>query len=757
MAEKSGGLPRCLNTKVPFTGRKAACLPKNPLSRLQYREFGGLHRLHKQSVRSQIFLKLPGRLGFSLNCLVDESILYDGSVFLGFTKNGQFVLSYTLNVEADEHTAYPIYAYRLQWWHFVPYKKLRKVAQVKLFGEEDIQQELFLSMCEWPTDDTRVLIHGYCAAQHNEEKRQCFVTITAVPPVGPCEDCSQMAILQAQTASYGGSYDVAVRCLNHGFTVHSKYELAPPYPVFAPKVFLKLDGVVILNTGDSLIALSSNIEDNHGGFGFALYSPRVGCGSSSISTADASDDVTSSDMHSEPLPLEELDNNPDVILGHWIASPTCSNMHMARTASAGTTTPVLPRYSAAGVRERRPSFGKENVLTNNNKQLNSPSMTDAASASGSAKHNRALDVYNFEGSTPKKEDESSDYFECANIAPSGSVRATLSFHEGARMHVTSEEICLFQNESMDSQPLDALDKAGLFEKPTPVLRMQPRDLSSSANFTGNPSKPFTNLSLITGDTFGLGKALCISPGYGKMEQCGSSTCSSCVSSPIILQSDSQCFTYSVRRFMESYGPPRPDSPIDIEDDLNLAYHSVLPIEVHGTNYSPMRLQTKQFPTPHTPCVVVKQLTLDIEHYLGESVRTTAEWGHRYIAFTDYDVQIVEVCPDTSEVIALVYVLIRARPPKDKHVHGMRSMPKLYESGFKLVWNLKTGMYTTLDIEDLVEVNQAELLRKQWHPGRRIFEALQRRFAVPQAYSQSVHVLTNEPVFRGNTHCQQTHK
>ena len=50
------------------------------------------------------------------------------SVFLGFTKNGQFVLSYTLNVEADEHTAYPIYAYRLQWWHFVPYKKLRKVS-----------------------------------------------------------------------------------------------------------------------------------------------------------------------------------------------------------------------------------------------------------------------------------------------------------------------------------------------------------------------------------------------------------------------------------------------------------------------------------------------------------------------------------------------------------------------------------------------------------------------------------------------------
>ena len=40
---------------------------------------------------------------------------------------------------------------------------------------------------------------------------------------------------------------------------------------------------------------------------------------------------------------------------------------------------------------------------------------------------------------------------------------------------------------------------------------------------------------------------------------------------------------------------------------------------------------------------MKQLTLDIEHYLGETVRTTAEWGHRYLSFTDYDVQIVEVC------------------------------------------------------------------------------------------------------------------
>ena len=61
----------------------------------------------------------------------------------------------------------------------------------------------------------------------------------------------------------------------HGFVVHTKYELAPPYPRFYAKFFLKLDGVVVVNTGDSLVAISVDIEDNHGGFGFGLYSPRV--------------------------------------------------------------------------------------------------------------------------------------------------------------------------------------------------------------------------------------------------------------------------------------------------------------------------------------------------------------------------------------------------------------------------------------------------------------------------------------------------
>lgn len=43
-------------------------------------QLGGIHRNHHLPVKNQIFQKLPGRLGFNLSCLVDESVLQEGWV-----------------------------------------------------------------------------------------------------------------------------------------------------------------------------------------------------------------------------------------------------------------------------------------------------------------------------------------------------------------------------------------------------------------------------------------------------------------------------------------------------------------------------------------------------------------------------------------------------------------------------------------------------------------------------------------------------
>ena len=45
------------------------------------------------------------------------------------------------------------------------------------------------------------------------------------------------------------------QCLLHSYCVHTKFDLAPPFPFFSPRVQLRVDGIVVLNTGDSLVAL----------------------------------------------------------------------------------------------------------------------------------------------------------------------------------------------------------------------------------------------------------------------------------------------------------------------------------------------------------------------------------------------------------------------------------------------------------------------------------------------------------------------
>ena len=74
--------------------------------------------------------------------------------------------------------------------------------------------------------------------------------------------------------------------------------------------------------------------------------------------------------------------------------------------------------------------------------------------------------------------------------------------------------------------------------------------------------------------------------------------------------------------------------------------------------------------------------------------------------------VVQVCEESSKVVAVVAVLIRAWPKKKPtvpYVHG-QSVPKLYHSCLKLAWDLRTGSYSTLAVDELEEINQNDHLR-----------------------------------------------
>ena len=57
-------------------------------------------------------------------------------------------------------------------------------------------------------------------------------------------------------------------------------------------------------------------------------------------------------------------------------------------------------------------------------------------------------------------------------------------------------------------------------------------------------------------------------------------------------------------------------------------------------------------------ICVRQITFDIEHYMEETIRGRAEWGDRYIAFTNYDLQVLDVsivktCPRTKHIFLML--------------------------------------------------------------------------------------------------------
>uniref|UniRef100_A0A663FBX7 DDB1 and CUL4 associated factor 15 n=1 Tax=Aquila chrysaetos chrysaetos TaxID=223781 RepID=A0A663FBX7_AQUCH len=202
----------------------------------------------------RLFRKLPPRVCVSLKSIVDEDFLCAGHIFLGFSKCGRYVLSYTSNSGDDD---FSFYIYHLYWWEFNVHSKLKLVRQVRLFQDEEIYSDLYLTVCEWPSDSSKVIVFGFNTRSANgllvnmmmmsdENHRDIYISTVAMPPPRHCPGCRDMAL------AHPG--DRQAHCLRHGFMLHTKYQVVYPFPTFQPAFQLKKDQVVLLNTSYSLVA-----------------------------------------------------------------------------------------------------------------------------------------------------------------------------------------------------------------------------------------------------------------------------------------------------------------------------------------------------------------------------------------------------------------------------------------------------------------------------------------------------------------------
>uniref|UniRef100_G1RS71 DDB1 and CUL4 associated factor 15 n=1 Tax=Nomascus leucogenys TaxID=61853 RepID=G1RS71_NOMLE len=209
-----------------------------------------LRQLERVKISGQLsprlFRKLPPRV-----CV---------HIFLGFSKCGRYVLSYTSSSEDDD---FSFYIYHLYWWEFNVHSKLKLVRQVRLFQDEEIYSDLYLTVCEWPSDASKVIVFGFNTRSANgmlmnmmmmsdENHRDIYVSTVAMPPPGRCAAC--------QDASRAHPGDPNAQCLRHGFMLHTKYQVVYPFPTFQPAFQLKKDQVVLLNTSYSLVACAVSVH-----------------------------------------------------------------------------------------------------------------------------------------------------------------------------------------------------------------------------------------------------------------------------------------------------------------------------------------------------------------------------------------------------------------------------------------------------------------------------------------------------------------
>ncbi|KAF6093229.1 DDB1 and CUL4 associated factor 15 [Phyllostomus discolor] len=143
-------------------------------------------------------------------------------------------------------------------------------------------------------------------------------------------------------------------------------------------------------------------------------------------------------------------------------------------------------------------------------------------------------------------------------------------------------------------------------------------------------------------------------------------------------------------------------------------------------------------------LTVEQLTLDFEYVINEVIRHDATWGHQFCSFSDYDIVILEVCPETNQVLINIGLLLLAFPSPTEEG---QLRPKTYHTSLKVAWDLNTGIFVTVNVGDLTEV-KGQTSGSVWSSYRKSCVDMVMKWLVPESSGRYVNRMTNEALHKG---------
>ncbi|XP_056312408.1 DDB1- and CUL4-associated factor 15 [Danio aesculapii] len=585
-------------------------------------------RLYGQ-LSQRLFRKLPPRVCVPLKTIVSEEFLRAGHIFLGFTKCGRYVLSYTSDCGEDDDFSF--YTYHLYWWEFNLHSRLKQVHHVRLFAGEDIYSDLYLTVCEWHNDHSKLVIFGFNTRSSSsalmnmmmsdENNRDIYITITSMPPAQPCKQCCPVA--STSVVCVGGE------CLEHGYVLNARYQVVYPFPTFQPALQLKKDQVILLNTSYSLVACAISLCTGDGQQesqnNQILYRKREPSSSSSSAPAGPTSPSPSSSASSQ--------GSPD--LRH-------SKTHVTPLSPSQSQAAVWAREFAADIFRRAQAGTRE------------PERCKA-----------------------KEKEEETD--------------TQRRLHDQERTRESTREV------PGPSSSSSGQNQSSVVESGVCNTVVSPRSTSSVSSLSPHEQEP--------------------------------SSSSSSSSEPAYVN-------YTTLRYRLPQATAAEQTSGEEDDKVQL------PFTVTDLKGRPLQIVTGQY---SGQCVCIEQLTLDFEYLINEVIRNDAEWGSQFCSFSDYDVVILEVCPETNIVVINIGLLLLAFSNcDDEHCR-----PKSYHSSLQVSWDLNTGACHTVGVGDLTEV-KGQTSGSVWSSYRKSCVNTVMRWLVPESSSRYINRMTNEALHKGSS-------
>ena len=750
----------------------------------------------------RIFANVPRRLVFPLKQIVDDTALIDEAhVFLGFTKDGIFMISYTETLEAIDHTGFPTYVYRLHWWLFKFHKKMKKCRTVRLFANEEILTSLQLSYAEWPQEKSKIVVYGW------REKSVCYITVAAVPPWSACIDCGQTDDESIST------------CLKHCFVAHMKHTSVSQLSGVISATGFAIDKLMTLNLGHSIAVYSLGLLPTSSGAEHlplssikraayevgssaeeiappsvtdksmeVILSQRLNLFSSSAGNlkripdydnrpyaaefsntfqlqGDLSQDMFSSKGSQESDSLQSParessfsftsdDSAPNEAstrkcfkCKQAIPAPSqCAEAHQSEDAAdpyfdfEPKSIVLLPRQSETAIRGEISS----STLRRQTK--------DVVCRCHSIKDENCFCNYSKDAWTNTDEKSGTSWSFKSDCSESHDTHVTSAQFKlsGASNQFQGKRTCPYCGSKLDesvklSQEPNRV-KVGdqcVFSQPSPVIA-SPRNSSKLLRITSvrNTSRdnPDPSLDLNTA-----------TPSPSASESSGSIYCTGDAASQSSVKSGSCRKTDGIVSFFETlYGTTSRDEPVLFAEG-GLFYGPVTFEGCAGIPLNPVRSDSADKAVAYS-----QHLVLDVEHVIFDVLRTRCYKTYKFGYLIDYDVEIIDTCPGTRSVLMLIVALLNVSPRKSRS--KLTDMQFRHASNFEsktdvlqqfqcfLCWRLQTGRYELVAASPLQAYHETK--GGSWNASWAVQtkKAIHRACAVPVSQHRSAYVLNNAPVF-----------